>query len=1619
MITRVILIQTYLFMLGCGLVVLGMFAGGDFLLQSDPGLASVMLLPDSSLLAILIGILLLGCLSRSVWLQTLPALGVAALCLYTLAHSWLAGGEDQGVSVLSGFMRMRSGLAMVMLLPALAMLVRGNPGRWAMRVTTAMMLLVCSFQILGMLGVTVIPFWVGFKFSANLMAVLMTGLIGLGLLGQSLLPPDTSLSLSRLGLFLGLISALAAGVAWHQTSQSSIRHLQASSEHLLDAAEQHLQRSLNARMRLLQRMGERWELRGELPSSAVWEQEAYGYLRDHGDLSQIALVDQQLRPVFLKSAVGGSAPSIEQMLADAGPLTRQLNGSGLTVENRAFLTGRQPEHGVLIMPLRLEGQAWLLTAGVALRTLLEDAPTSHLQPFALKIERAGHELFGPPENGTLMRMHTRTIELAQSESWQLHSLISRKFAMDGSDGLAAGEFVFLLLVGMLLMVTQRMTSLAMYRNQLLRRLTGTLRSNMQHQAELHAFNEQIMRHSLDLLCALDAQGRFLRVSESAGMIIGHQPEEMQGRSVMEFIVSDDDARTLRMISKMHEVKVLRNSRNRFWHKDGRQIDMMWSAAWDSESETLFCVGRDISTLVVDERFAQDQKEVLGMISALQPLSQILDAVCQMVERRLPGCRASVTMVRAESGTLAVLSAPSLPDEYRLIVDGIALEEGSCACATAAWRGEAIRVDDVAESELWANYREVALKAGLRSCWCMPMMSKDNSVLGTLSLYSDEVGLLGVDPKVMLACTQLAALALEREQDQSRLMTSEQRYRSLFTHNPDAVFSFDRTGAFTSMNAAGLALTGMNLESLLGVHFSGIVAPQELPASLQYFDRSLAGEPLRYETRLLSESGELLELDISTLPVVVDGEVVGVFGIAKDLRDIKAARYDLERQLGFTQAVTDSLQEGLIAINVRGVIGFANPAALALLGISAGREMALLSEVAPLDPESWEQLTDAGLNGEFEQRVGQDIRHFAYRAVPLRGRDDSDGWVITLRDRTAELEAGQALAERDQFFSLSLDMFCMISLKGLFVQLNPAMIKALGYRPGEIIDQPYMDFLIAADRPKAEVAINRLARGERVAHLDLRVRNASGAVMMLELNAALGDDRVIYVVARDVTEQRAMDRVFEQHRVMFEIAGSIARIGGWIIDLQTSKVVLSDEVCAIHQLPFGSVIDIERVVDLYAPEYHRALREKLKHCMQSGIPYELRCEALNASGERIWVRLMAKALHGSDGKISHVQGAVQDISDSVQAENELKRLAARMRSTLDSITDAFYSVDFTWRFTYVNPRAESLLEHTAEELLGNNLWETFPEARTSDIYQYYHQAVETGQSQHFEIYYRYLKRWFEISAYPFDEGVSVFFRDISERKQGEERLRAAMVELERSNRELQDFAFIASHDLQEPLRKVQAFGERLEKRSEQLDDTGKDYLQRMRQASGRMQNLIQDLLSYSRVTTQGGALQPVSLDRVLDGVLLDLEAAIESSGGVIERQPLARVQGDGRQLGQMLQNLLSNALKFHREGEPARIKVYGEAGDNGSWTLCVADNGIGFDEKYLDRIFNPFQRLHDRQQFSGTGIGLAIVRKIAERHQAEITAHSRPGVGSIFRVSFRSEDVLNVGDEQSPDAGRVS
>jgi signal transduction histidine kinase len=224
-------------------------------------------------------------------------------------------------------------------------------------------------------------------------------------------------------------------------------------------------------------------------------------------------------------------------------------------------------------------------------------------------------------------------------------------------------------------------------------------------------------------------------------------------------------------------------------------------------------------------------------------------------------------------------------------------------------------------------------------------------------------------------------------------------------------------------------------------------------------------------------------------------------------------------------------------------------------------------------------------------------------------------------------------------------------------------------------------------------------------------------------------------------------------------------------------------------------------------------------------------------------------------------------------------------------------------------------------------------------------------------------------------------------------------LARSNAELEQFASVAAHDLQEPLRKIRMYCERLGRKQDEVPEEMREDITRMEGAAGRMQGLISDLLDLARVNSRGRDLVAVDLGEVAREVVIDLEAHIEEAGATVDIEPLPVVLGDSVQLRQVLQNLLSNALKFHREDVALHVRVRTESSDGGRCVIAVEDNGIGFDEKYAERIFGTFQRLHGRGAYEGTGIGLSIARKIAWRHDGDLSATGVDGEGATFRLKL--------------------
>ncbi|MBI2384739.1 MAG: PAS domain-containing protein [Elusimicrobia bacterium] len=329
-----------------------------------------------------------------------------------------------------------------------------------------------------------------------------------------------------------------------------------------------------------------------------------------------------------------------------------------------------------------------------------------------------------------------------------------------------------------------------------------------------------------------------------------------------------------------------------------------------------------------------------------------------------------------------------------------------------------------------------------------------------------------------------------------------------------------------------------------------------------------------------------------------------------------------------------------------------------------------------------------------------------------------------------------------------------------------------------------------------------------------------------------------------------------------------------------------------------------------------------------------------------------------------------------------------------------------RVVSLNAAGRSLAGAEGARAAGALLSEFSPESFATELPAACVSALKTGESR---VLHEFTSRhapgaYFNVNVFPLGgPEVGVAFENVTERRNEQRRARAQELErrtaeLSRSNQELSQFAYVASHDLSAPLHKVKAFGSRLQEKVEgKLDEEGRDYLRRMLRAVDGMQSLIDALLALSRVSTRGAPAEVVDLGALTRDVVESLDHEISRARARVEIGDLPRISADPLQMRQLLQNLLSNAVKFHAPGAAPRVRVSGKATEDGLCELVVSDNGVGFDMKFAERIFQPFQRLQSSAEYQGTGMGLAICRKIVSRHGGTIGAASAPGRGAEFKV----------------------
>ena len=631
----------------------------------------------------------------------------------------------------------------------------------------------------------------------------------------------------------------------------------------------------------------------------------------------------------------------------------------------------------------------------------------------------------------------------------------------------------------------------------------------------------------------------------------------------------------------------------------------------------------------------------------------------------------------------------------------------------------------------------------------------------------------------------------------------------------------------------------------------------------------------------------------------------------------------------------------------------------------------------------------------------------------------------------------ALQESEERYRVTLssigDAVIATDTKAKITFFNPVASALTGWKLEEVLGQPVQSvFRIINEQTheQAEDIVERVLReGCTVALANhTALVTSDGREIPIEDSAAPIRDNEgkvagIILVFHDVAERRlaqeALKESEEHYRSLFD-----NMLNGYAYcKMLFENDQPEDFIYLSVNSAFENLTGLKNVIGKNVSEVIPGIRESDSNLFEiygrvarTGVPerFETYVEAL-----RMWFSISVYS-----PRKEHFVAVFDVITERKRAEEELLRAKEEWERTFDSVPDLIAIMDTRHRIVRTNLAMAQRLGVTPEQCVGLHCCESVHGSLVPPEFCPHTLTLKDGHEHVAEVHEERLGGDFLVSTTPFrdEKGVMIgtvhVARDITERKQMEEELRKSrddlelrvhertvdlktyMAKLEQSNQSLQDFASIAAHDMKEPLRKVISFGNMLRQKSgDSMGQAGNDYLNRMLHATERMQSLLTGLLDYSRVATTSEPFKEVDLSDLIVEVLSDLEVRIVKTGGKVQVEILPVISADPTQMRQLFQNLIGNALKFHKADEKPVIRVKKAATCNGRVQIIVEDNGIGFEEQYLEKIFAPFQRLHGRSEYEGTGMGLAICKKIVERHGGSIMAKSEPWKGSTFIVTF--------------------
>ncbi len=842
-----------------------------------------------------------------------------------------------------------------------------------------------------------------------------------------------------------------------------------------------------------------------------------------------------------------------------------------------------------------------------------------------------------------------------------------------------------------------------------------------------------------------------------------------------------------------------------------------------------------------------------------------------------------------------------------------------------------------------------------------------------------------------------------------LQRSERRLRIAIDNVNAILFTLDMDGVFTSSEGKGLGAIGLAPGAVVGRSAFDYYA--HLPGFVQDIRRALRGESFSSTRDLV---GMVFESYFTPM-LDENGTMTGVIGFSINVTDRVQAERALAQERNLLRTLIDALPDLIHVKDLDGRYMLSNAAHMRYCGVqSEGELLGKTPEEADLEMVVTSYIEDThlvlvsgqpvvhverqGLNARGEQVWLQTTK------VPLRdGSNKMMGIVsiatdITQRKRDEERiraseERLRAVVTSAPVFIFAVDHdYNLTFFEGQGV--DEGQIGDVGRVLGESLFVPAQDGaseLEVADAVKQAFAGESIKTSVTVPPLTFDIRYSP--IYDLE-GAVTGVTGVATDISERVLAENALRESEARNRALLDAMPDMI----FVIDRDGRFVDFDVEEDAKTVLPHDDILNHGSIYDIgHSPEALTSVQTAIAQCLQTGmlqtVEYDLQQNGDDNTFEGRLVRLNA----------NEVLAVVRDVTEARQAQAEVRRREGMYRTLARNLPNTAVML-FDHDLRYLIAEGPALATQGYQGVEGKLMPEALPANVVKLVEPLYRRAL-AGETVQFEFPPQPYPLVFDCTLLPLRNDAGTIYagmlvvRDVTEDHRKTQALQQYAEDLAQSNAELEQFAYVASHDLQEPLRKIQAFGGRLQQQAgDALDDTAEDYLARMLNAAERMQTLVQALLTLSQVVTKARAFSQVDLNAIVQGVLDDLELRIEQTGAQITVAPLPTLEAEPHQMRQLFQNLIGNALKYAHTGRTPQIVITSSTDDTDNTVhITVRDNGIGFAQRYAERIFGVFQRLHNRRDYDGAGIGLAICRKIVERHNGSIVATGAEGEGATFTV----------------------